>query len=92
MAMAQNGLAKLTEELGELGQVVGKLLAYPEGDHPDGGRPLRDRLEDETADVIAACMFVIESHKLDGSYVHERVEKKLARFRKWHAGNPDPNA
>lgn len=92
MAMAQNGLAKLTEELGELGQVVGKMLAYPDGNHPDGGPPLRTRLEDETADVIAACMFVIEALKLDGSYVHERVEKKLSRFRKWHDGNPDPNA
>lgn len=84
MAMALNGLAKLTEELGELGQVVGKLIAYPDGDHPDGGKYLNARLEDEIADVIAACMFVVEAHKLNGSFVTERVEKKLERFIQWH--------
>lgn len=40
MTMALNGLAKLAEELGELQQVVGKMMAYGTGAHPDGTESL----------------------------------------------------
>lgn len=82
------GLAKLLEESGELQQVIGKLVAYPDGAHPDGTN-LTDRLHDEIADVLAACSFVIESNKaLDAGRIDTRFLRKLARFRGWHAQEP----
>jgi NTP pyrophosphatase (non-canonical NTP hydrolase) len=83
--MAAKGLAKLAEEMGELQQVVGKKLAYFTTDeHPDGGPPLSERLHDEIADVIAACMFVAQTLGLDVDSIAERSSKKLKLFEKWH--------
>lgn len=86
--MQQNGLAKLSEEAGELVQVIGKLIGYPElqGDsttqHPDG-TILRHRLEEEMADVWAAQQFVIGKLGLDNQVIVDRAMDKLNRFRKW---------
>jgi NTP pyrophosphatase (non-canonical NTP hydrolase) len=79
------GLAKLAEECGELLQVIGKLAAYPDGgDHPDGQGPLRQRLEDELADVSAAMEFVLQAN---ADVLVERAARrltKLTRFWRWH--------
>lgn len=83
MAMRHNGLAKLAEELGELGQVVGKKLQYPEGPHPDGQGSLVDRLEDEMGDVIAAMQFVTTKLNLEPRRIAERAMIKLAQFKQW---------
>lgn len=86
MPMAVKGLAKLIEECGELQQVAGKRLAYYHTDeHPDRGPPLSQRLEDEIADVVAACRLVAEAHDLDEDRIAKRIGKKLALFREWHA-------
>lgn len=71
-SMKWNGIAKLIEECGELTCVLGKLIAYPNGNHPDEKyqSPLVIRLDDEIADVIAACEYFIERNKLD----HEKFE------------------
>lgn len=78
------GLAKLAEECGELQQVIGKLMAYPKGDHPDGGGPLAPRLEAEIADVLAACEFVMLVGDVDWSMVNNRRGVKLMCFSRWH--------
>lgn len=84
--MTAKGLAKLIEECGELQQVAGKKLAYFYTDgHPDGGPPLSERLEDEMADVMAACLFVARELGLDIEKIHRRRARKLARFNDWHA-------
>jgi NTP pyrophosphatase (non-canonical NTP hydrolase) len=86
MPMTAKGLAKLIEECGELIQVAGKRLAYYTTDeHPDGGAPLSQRLEQEIGDVIAACNFVVTEHHLDAGQIGNRVALKLQRFRAWHA-------
>lgn len=83
--MAAKGLAKLAEEMGELQQVVGKKLAYYATDeHPDGGPPLSERLHDEIADVMAACMFVAQTHGLNVDSIAERSMRKLKLFEEWH--------
>lgn len=82
--MELNGLAKLCEEMEELGQVAGKLLAYP-----DGGDNLMRRLEDEMADTIAACYFVAAAYGLDNARIHQRTMRKLDQYRDWHN---DPNS
>lgn len=83
MAMSNSGLAKLAEECGELLQVVGKKLAYPEGDHPDGVGPLDERMQEEMADVMAAILFTANKLKLDVEAIGNRMETKIALFEKW---------
>lgn len=89
MTMANNGRAKLTEECGELLQVLGKKDACPRTDtHWDGGPPLSTRMEEEIADVFAASALVIQTHGLDEKRILKRAEKKFTLFQQWHA---DPN-
>jgi NTP pyrophosphatase (non-canonical NTP hydrolase) len=78
------GLSKLVEELGEVAQVAGKLIATGgEPDHWDGTN-LRTRLEDELADLEAAIAFVLEHNDLDAGRVAERRAAKLRQFGDWH--------
>ena len=83
-----NGLAKLAEECGELVQVIGKVMAYGTGPHPDGTESLKARLEDEIADVQAAMELVRHTHGLDGLLIGHRREQKVVLFRQWHL-DPD---
>ncbi len=78
------GLSKLIEESGEVVQVCGKLLGTGgEVAHWDGTE-LRSRLEEEIADLMAACDFVIQHNSLDKHTISKRIIEKLARFEKWH--------
>jgi len=88
MTMSNNGLTKLLEECGELSQVAAKLIAFPSGNHPDGGLPLQQRLEEEIADVCAAIALVADNFKLDPDRIMARGDKKRAQFEAWHK---DPN-
>lgn len=77
------GLSKLSEEAGEVVQVIGKLMGTGgKANHWDG-TDLRQRLIEEIGDILAACEFVIELNNLDG--VGKRRYEKLALFHKWHA-------
>jgi hypothetical protein len=78
------GLLKLAEECGELVQVIGKLLAYPDGIHPDDGPPLPERLETEIAHVLAAADFTIFANGLSADRIRTRHEYKLSLFDRWH--------
>lgn len=87
------GLAKVIEECSELGQVAGKLIAFPDGDHPDGGPPLVERYEDELGDAWAAIYFVLTATPaIDRGRVCARATEKLELFRSWHeqAGGGTP--
>lgn len=86
--MQQNGLAKLVEECGELIQVAGKMIQYPNLQelplsHPDG-TILRDRIKEEIADVQAAIDFVCVKLNIDrdGKILERRIEKH-AKFVQW---------
>lgn len=84
MAMANKGLAKLLEELGELAQISAKKLAYLETDmHPDGQGSMKRRMEDEMADVKAAIDFVAKKLELNIDYIEERYKCKSERFDIW---------
>lgn len=76
------GLAKLAEECGELLQVIGKLIAYPDSPHPDGS-DLLIRLGEEMGDVLGAIAFVRERNELPEG-VDSRSRAKLMRFSAWH--------
>lgn len=78
------GLAKLAEECGEVIQVIGKIIAANgESAHWDGS-DLRERLEDEIADMRAAAAFLIEYSGLDRDRVISRATDKQAMFEHWH--------
>lgn len=79
------GIAKLQEEMGELQTVLGKLMAYPDGNHPDMryAGPLLHRLNEELADVAASILFFQEANNISSKVINERIAYKLARYRKW---------
>ena len=83
MAMKERGLVKLIEECGELIQDAAKLMAYPSGTHPDGEKDLYLRLEDEIADVMAACGLVVNKLVLDRNTIEARSKAKMELFSKW---------
>lgn len=79
------GISKLIEEAGEVLQVCGKLIAsHGANEHWDGG-DLRERLQNEIADVTAACAFVADRNKLDVEAMEARVRRKLGMFDEWHS-------
>jgi hypothetical protein len=88
MAMKHNGLAKLTEEIGEVGQVAGKMLQYPvlqyhETElHPDG-KHLRTELENEIGDVMASFRFVVKKLHLNFEAINKRANEKSKLFSEW---------
>jgi len=87
--MLHGGLAKLTEECGELQQIIGKLLNYPDQEfHPDSAsyaepKTMQRRLEEEIADVMAACTFVKDKHHLSNQFIIERMQRKLDLYYVW---------
>lgn len=80
------GISKLIEEAGEVLQVCGKLIATGGNtEHWDNNdTPLKERLENEIADLLAAAAFVVRRCGLDGGRVDDRVKRKLTRFVTWH--------
>ena len=95
MPMTRNGLAKLAEELGELSQAtgkltqtVGKMLQYPlletaiNMTHPDGTN-LRECMQNEMADVMAALDFVRVKLELNQQTIIDRWQAKLKLFNQW---------
>lgn len=78
------GLSKLIEETGEVQQVAGKLIATGGNiEHWDGSN-LKSRLEEEIADVLASCAFVVETNGLDEKAIESRAKQKAALFAEWH--------
>lgn len=79
------GLAKLMEEMGELQQVLGKVMACSGTDaiYWDGSS-LVPQLIEEMGDVRAAMIFFCEVNGISKALVHERADKKLEKFRYWH--------
>ena len=78
------GISKLVEELGEVAQVAGKLIATGGEPRHWDGTDLRTRLEDELADLEAAIAFVMQRNELDADRIVERRETKLRLFNAWH--------
>lgn len=76
------GISKLVEEMGEVGQVAGKLMAtHGEAVHWDGDGNLVDRLTEEMADLQAAIWFASEANNLQ---IMERALAKYQLFGEWH--------
>lgn len=78
------GLSKLIEEMGEVGQIAGKLLGTGGAIQHWDGSNLKDRLEEELADLSAAIGFVIAACELDEAAIERRCMLKLETFIQWH--------
>ena len=77
------GLAKIAEEAGEVIQVIGKLMAFPDAVYPDG-TDLKWALTNELGDLKAAIEYAVKQNGLQGP-VRERMAEKRGRFRRWHS-------
>lgn len=81
------GLSKLTEEAGEVQQVIGKLMGTGGQEQHWDGSNLRERLIEEMGDNWAALQFVAHHNRLDPEALERRRAQKLALFNQWH-GTP----
>lgn len=83
MAMDKKGLTKLVEECAELSQIAAKKMAYLDVDiHPDGNN-MKDKLEEEIADVLAAISFVTNKFDLNSDFIETRKKIKISKYEKW---------
>lgn len=78
------GVAKLLEEMGEVGQVCGKLIAVDGARAHWDGSDLYERLELEIGDVLAAADFLAEHNPLRVEAIEAQRRTKLALFNEWH--------
>lgn len=83
-----DGLAKLSEECGELIQILGKIQQVGDMDIPHWDelivkQTLRERLCDEMGDVIASLYFVRETYNLDRERIAKRSEFKESLYARW---------
>ncbi len=79
-------MGKLSEELGELQAVVARVIiqGIDEVD-PGSGKVNRERLMNEIADVMAQCEVTIETLKLTGWKIVDRIEHKKKLMAEWEA-------
>lgn len=86
------GTSKLLEEMGELQQVIGKLIAiHGQTNHWSGD--LRKRMIEEAADVLAALRFFTSENLTSRELlqISKRADEKETLFFKWHSeGDPPP--
>jgi NTP pyrophosphatase (non-canonical NTP hydrolase) len=78
-------LGKLGEELGECAAAVSRCIIQGiEEKEPVTGKPNREWLEEEIADVIANTTLVVGRFDLDDKRIAARAAKKIAQLRSWH--------
>lgn len=78
-------LGKLAEELGELSAAVARCLIQGIDEcEPVTGKPNREWLEDELADVFAGMQLVVPHFGLNVQRIEERIDRKMTRLRNWH--------
>jgi NTP pyrophosphatase (non-canonical NTP hydrolase) len=78
------GTSKVLEEMGELGQVLGKLIgSHGNINHFDGSN-LEERLVEEIGDLMGAISFFMEANDLDRTAVFNRKIRKYNLFWEWH--------
>lgn len=79
------GVSKLMEEMGEVQQVLGKIMGVSGAtDHWSGD--LRQMLHEELGDLIAAIDFLGSHCGLDTDAITARANFKRRRFEAWHRG------
>lgn len=91
--MNVKGRTKLTEECGELITILAKIDAFGSmGEHWDGKGSLKTRLEEEIADVMAACTFAMMINDLWVHNIRQRMRRKIRQLHYWNDGGKDLTA
>lgn len=91
--IAVKHLSKLIEELGEATSAAARCLMQGIDEaEPSTGKPNREWLAEELADVLCNANLVIEHFRLDGFLMTERMNKKQAHLRRWHSMEPHPSS
>lgn len=83
-----NGMSKLIEEMGELQQVLGKLIGSDgRVDHWSGD--LNEKLVEECGDVLAALNFFVSKNLSEENQQRalEQAERKFDLFEEWNENN-----
>lgn len=82
------GMGKSIEEMGELGQVYGKIMSIGGGTvYPWGDVDLIAKIEEELSDTLAALNFLIsKSPHIDAKRVTDRMLRKYKLFTEWAEG------
>lgn len=84
-------LGKLAEELNECGAAVARCIIQGiDESEPVTGKPNREWLEDELADVLANLMLVGDHFGLNVRRMDERARVKCERLRAWHKMLEEP--
>lgn len=77
-------LGKLLEELGELTSATARCLIQGiDETEPTTGKPNRQWLEEEVADVLACLDMLLIRCDIRGNHIEERHDRKLKRLRTW---------
>jgi hypothetical protein len=82
------GTSKLIEEMGELQQILGKLIGvHGQEEHWDGNN-MRVKLVEEIGDLLGAITFFQAQNltELEQDQIYQRMVTKWQRFESWHAG------
>lgn len=79
------GLSKLIEEAGETMQVAGKIIGAGGAENHWDGSNLRERMQEELGDLLAAIEFVIVKNELDEKAIDRRKWRKFKLFLEWHS-------
>lgn len=78
-------LGKLLEELGELTAACSRCLIQGiDESEPVSGKPNRQWLQEELADVLAGIDLCIARFKLNDDAIAERIGVKTLYLQKWH--------
>ena len=79
-------LGKALEEAGEYTSAVSRCLVQGIGEsEPVTGKPNKQWLEEELADVLATAAHLIEEFGLDDKFMGERSLKKYEQLKTWHS-------
>lgn len=74
------GIFKLSEECGELIQILNKAAIKHIGEHPDGKGPAMPRVIEEISDVYAALDYFCKANSLPAFDIVQRRRMKLKFF------------
>lgn len=78
-------IGKLAEEVNELGAAIARCIIQGiDGLEPVTGKPNKQWLEEEIADVGANLELVVEYFNLDREFMRARHDRKIVPLRQWH--------
>jgi NTP pyrophosphatase (non-canonical NTP hydrolase) len=82
-------LGKLAEETGELQAAIARCIIQGIGGYePVSGKPNREWLTEEIADVLAMIQHVRDFYGLNHAVIEHRVKRKYDMKAEWHAMLP----